>query len=422
MKKVKKDTIDINRLPKKPTWYLRPIIVVGAFFATLFSKIKVNKVNCENLKWPYILICSHAAFLDFIMNAKMTFPHHTSYICSIEEFVGREWLMRGIGAFPKRKYTKDIRVVKNCLHVLKKQKNTLSIYAEARYSPSGTNERIDGAMGKLAKTANVPVVMMITHGNFLHQPQWDQKHPRNLRYEIDFKCIATQEEVETLSAEEIQKRIVDNFVYDDYKWQYENKIKVKSKYRANNLHNLLYKCPHCGKDYAMDSKHTHLWCKECGAKYEMDVYGRLHCLTGEGKFEHVPDWYRWEREEVRKEVESGTYRFEDTVRIEKLSVSSKGFIPLGHVKFVQDIDGIHLHGTLDNGEEFHFDNDPINTPSIHIDYNFKKRGVLKRGHTLDIDTLNDTWYIYPQTENRVVTKIHLATEALYDRAERELKK
>ena len=32
-----------------------------------------------------------------------------------------------------------------------------------------------------------------------------------------------------------------------------------------------HKCPHCGKDYVMDSKYTHLWCKECGAKYEMDV-------------------------------------------------------------------------------------------------------------------------------------------------------
>ena len=90
-----------------------------------------------------------------------------------------------------------------------------------------------------------------------------------------------------------------------------------------------------------------------------------------------------------------------------------------HINFVQDINGIHLHGTLDNGEEFHFDNDPINTPSIHIDYNFKKRGVAKRGQVLDIDTLNDTWYIYPQTDNRVVTKIHLATEALYDRAAKE---
>ncbi len=419
---MKKDTIDINRLPKKPVWYLRPIIVVGSFFATLFKKIKVTKVNCQDLKWPYILVCSHASFLDFIMNAKMTFPHHTSYICSIEEFVGREWLLRGIGAFPKRKYTKDLRVVKNCLHVLKKQKNTLTIYAEARYTPSGTNERIDGAIGKLAKNAKVPVVIMLTHGNFLHEPQWDQKHPRNLKYEIEFKCIATKEEVESLSAEEIQKRIVDNFVYDDYQWQYDNKIKIKSKKRANNIHNLLYKCPHCGKDYSMDSKNTYLWCKECGTKYEMDEYSRLHCLTGVGKFEHVPDWYKWEREEVKKEVANGSYRFEDKVRIEKLSVSSKGFTPLGYVNFVHDLDGIHLHGTLDDGSSFSFDNDPINTPSIHIDYNFKKRGVLKRGQTLDIDTLNDTWYIYPQTDNRVVTKIHLAVEALYDQKLEEMNK
>lgn len=413
---MKKETIDINKLPKKPLWYLRIVLSLGSFFLTVFKKIKVNKVNCEKLKWPYLLVCSHAAFFDFVLNAKMTFPHHTSYICSIEEFIGREWLLRGIGAFPKRKYTQDMRIVKHSLHVLKRQKNTLSIYPEARYTPSGTNERIDGAMGKLAKLAKVPVVVMITHGNFLYDPQWDQGRTRKVRHEIDFICVATKEEVETLSAEEIQKRIEKVFVYDDYKWQFENKVAVKSKYRANNIHNLLYKCPHCGKDYAMDSKHTQLWCKECGVKYEMDIYGQLHCLNGESKFTHVPDWYRWERKEVEKEVENGTYRFEDTVRIEKLTNSSKGFVPMGHVQFVQDIDGIHLHGTLDNGEEFHFDNPPINTPSIHIDYNFKKRGVQKRGQTLDIDTLNDTWYIFPTTENRVVTKIHLATEALYDKA------
>ena len=416
-----KEIIDINKLPKKPTWYLRPIIVVGSFFSTLFSKIKVNKVNCEKLKWPYILVCSHASFLDFIMNAKMTFPHHTSYICSIEEFVGREWLMRGIGAFPKRKYTKDIRVVKHCLHVLRRQKNTLTIYPEARYSPSGTNERIDNAMGKLAKTSKVPVVVMLTHGNFLHEPQWDQGHKRRLSYEIDFKCVCTQEEVEKLSSEEIQKRIEEAFVYDDYKWQYENKIRIKSKYRANNLHKLLYKCPHCGKDFTMDSKHTELWCKECGIKYHMDEYSRLHCVNGEGKFEHVPDWYRWEREEVIKEVKNNTYRFEDKVRIEKLTSSRKGFVPLGYVDFIHDNKGIHLHGVLDNKEEFHFDNSPENTPSIHIDYNFKKRGVKKKGQTLDIDTLNDTWYIYPTTKDCVVTKIHLAVEALYDRMKIEEK-
>ena len=82
---MKKETIDINKLPKKPLWYLRIVIIVGSFFMTLFKKIKVNKVNCEKLKWPYILVCSHASFFDFALNAKMTFHHHTSNICSIEE-------------------------------------------------------------------------------------------------------------------------------------------------------------------------------------------------------------------------------------------------------------------------------------------------------------------------------------------------
>ena len=63
---MKRDSIDINKLPKKPAWYLRLVISVGAFFMTAFKKIKVNKVNCENLKWPYLLVCSHAAFYKLI--------------------------------------------------------------------------------------------------------------------------------------------------------------------------------------------------------------------------------------------------------------------------------------------------------------------------------------------------------------------
>ena len=39
----------------------------------------------------------------------------------------------------------------------------------------------------------------------------------------------------------------------------------------------------------------------------MDYYGQLHCINGEETFTHVPDWYRYEREETNKEVENGTY-------------------------------------------------------------------------------------------------------------------
>lgn len=55
----------------------------------------------------------------------------------------------------------------------------------------------------------------------------------------------------------------------------------------------------------------------------MDEYGRLHALRGETEFEHIPDWSNWERECVRKEIEEGTYYFEDDVRIETLPNSRR---------------------------------------------------------------------------------------------------
>ena len=63
---------------------------------------------------------------------------------------------------------------------------------------------------------------------------------------------------------------------------------------------------------------------------------------------------------------------------------------------------------------FDFDNPCSNTPSIHIDYNYKKRGTVEAGQALDINNLTSTWFIFPETKNDVITKIHFAVEALYD--------
>ena len=404
---------------KKPVWYLRIVIVLAVWYFTLFKKVKVNKKNCEKLQWPYIVFASHSSFFDFVLNAKVSFPHHTNYISSLEEFIGREWLLRGAGCIPKSKFTKDVSVVKNTVRLTRDIKNGVAIYPEARYSLIGINEHMDKSLGKLVKMAKVPAIVMITNGDFIHQPQWRLKPKLNRYYEVDFKCVVTAEEVEILTAEEIQARIEENFVYDDYKWQLENKVKIKHKRRAENIHKVLYKCPHCGKDYSMRSKNAKLWCDNCGVEYEMNEYGQLICQNSESKFTHAPDWYRWEREEVNKEVESGIYYFEDEVVLMHLVSLRKGYIRLGKVNFKHDMRGLHVHGILDNGEVFKFDNLPQNTPSIHIDYNYKKRGIKNPGQALDINTINDTWFIFPQTKDEVVTKIHFAVEALYAKYKKE---
>ena len=83
------------------------------------------------------------------------------------------------------------------------------------------------------------------------------------------------------------------------------------------------------------------------------------------------------------------------------------------------MNGLHLHGTLLNGEEFHFDNPAYNTPSIHIDYNYKKKGTVKAGQALHINTVTESWFIFPSKKEEVVTKIHFAVEALYDLANKK---
>lgn len=70
-----------------------------------------------------------------------------------------------------------------------------------------------------------------------------------------FKQIVSREELADITPEEIDRRIREAFTYDEYAWQLENKIEIKSKYRAHNIHKILYQCPCCKKEFTMDSKY-----------------------------------------------------------------------------------------------------------------------------------------------------------------------
>jgi hypothetical protein len=162
----------------------------------------------------------------------------------------------------------------------------------------------------------------------------------------------------------------------------------------------------------MDSKDDKIWCEHCKTEWEMDYYGQLHCINGDDTFNHVPDWYRWERENVKEEVRSGNYYFEDTVRIDELVSSRIGFETIGEAKMVHDYNGITLTSDI-KGQEFYL-NKPIESmASVHIEYDFKKRGVQQPADAIDIATLDNTWFVFPQTAKNPLTKIHFAVEELY---------
>lgn len=397
---------DMIKKPKKQPWYL--IILTWLIsFPTVWSKrLKINKVNMKGLKPPYILLCTHHAFVDFSVTTATIFPHRANYVVAIDGFIKREGLLRAVGAICKRKFTNDILLIKQIQHGLKVNKNIVAIYPEARYSLSGTTAILPESLGKLCKLMRHPVAVLNMHGNYLSQPVWNLKK-RKVTLEADLTQIVTQEEIGVLDVNTINDRINKAFQYDEYAFQLNTKRKIAFKQRAEGLHRVLYQCPHCLTEHEMDSKEDKLWCNHCHETYEMDEYGQLRNINGNTIFHHIPDWYEFERENVKNQIINKKYRFEDDVAIDSLP-NSNGYVRLGIGRLIHDENGFRLTANFE-GEEFLLAKDPLSMYSAHIEYDY----LGKYGDCIDLSTLNDTYYIYPQNKKNVVTKLHFATEELY---------
>ena len=320
-----------------------------------------------------------------------------------------------MGVLPKRKFTNDPLNAKQYIDVLQNRKKVLIIYPEARYSFDGEQERIDNGLGRFVKTAKVPVVYMACHGDYLYQPQWSDRKVRKVRPIMsEMSTVVSKYDAETLSAEEIQEKIVDAFKISEEDWMRRKNIKIDYPDRAVGLERILYKCPHCGEEFHMSTSGHIIKCDKCGVEYDYLEDGSLKCLNAEGKFDYPSKWYNWEKEEVRKEVVNGTYHFEDEVRVEKLIGAKVGFVPQeGKYYLTHTIeDGITVKG--DNGFEYH--RSSLQSYAIHIEYNY-----LGRGAFIDLATADDSWFVYPLNKPLYITKVHFAVECIYDHLKSKLK-
>jgi len=362
----------------------------------------------ERLKPPYLLLCTHHAFIDFMVTTAAIFPHRANYVIAIDGFISREWLLRLVGGICKRKFTNDLLLVRQIQKVIKNG-DVLALYPEARYSLIGTNAVLPASLGKLVKLLRTPVVMLNMHGNYLNSPCWNLRKRGN-RLEADLSQLLTVQEIKELSVTEINRKINEAFHYDEYAWQKKSGIAITKKWRAEGLERVLYMCPHCHSEYKMHSSGATLRCLNCHKVWQMSVFGELEAIQkGEGEatlvteFPHIPDWYEAQRQQVRREIEEGTYACEVEVIIDALP-NAKGYIRLGKGLLKHTMEGFSLEG--EGG--FRLEKPVSSMYSLHIEYNYKGQGDC-----LDLSTLDDTYYIYPQGDNFSVTKMALATEELF---------
>ncbi len=381
-------------------WLLSKIMLIG-------KKYKIEKINMDGVKPPYMLLSNHQYFIDFEIAAMATFPHRVNNVVSIDGYYRRPWLMELIGSIGTRKFTTDLHLIKSINRVLKRG-DILSMYPEARYTPCGTTAYLPESLGKLVKMNKVPVVVIKHHGNHLLTPFWNFRKPRKVPLYMTMTQVLTAEQVKTMSADEINAAIRQAFEYDEYRYQKENDILITEPHRAEGLHKVLYQCPHCLTESKMASEGTELYCTECGKRWNLNEDGTLTALSGETEFSHIPDWFDWERQQVCEQIARGEYSFEDEVDVYSLPRCWR-FTHLGKATISHDPEnGFILEGHY-NGAPYRVQRTPIENNSLHIEYDYC---YIKPYDCFDISTDKDSFYCYP-TKPNVITKLGFAVEELY---------
>ena len=119
------------------------------------------------------------------------------------------------------------------------------LYPEGMSSIGGGNQPCALGSGKLIKHCKVPVYMTKIKGGYLTNTKYCLDE-RVGRVDVEVDQLFSIEDIEKMSADEIQIKLDQAIKHNDYDWNKTERVAFKGKGRmAHNLHHLLYWCPKC---------------------------------------------------------------------------------------------------------------------------------------------------------------------------------
>lgn len=393
-----------HRRPQKPWWILGALIRLISLPDLWATRFKFTSEGIKELKnEPCLILMNHSSFIDLEIAYRIFFPKRFCIVCTSDGFVGKSFLMKKLGCIPTNKFVTDITLIGDILHAIKKEKVSVLMYPEASYTFDGCATPLPRRLGVLIKKLDVPVITVITDGAFSRDPLYNGLQKRKVKVSAHAKCLFTKDDIKNLSAEELSDKLDKEFTFDNFARQYETKTEVNEPFRADYLERILYKCPACGCEEKTEGKGTKLSCKACGKTYEMDKFGRLHALSGETEFPHIPDWYNWERECVKKEILDGSYSLDTEVEIGILA-DFKAIYKVGSGRLIHNCEGFELSGC---DGQLSFSQGPKACYGLYADYYW-----YEIGDVICIGDKKRLYYCFPK-EKTNVAKARLATEELY---------
>ncbi len=389
--------------PGKQPFFIRMLLKAFCRVNMALIGFECKKINMERLEpgTPCLVLMNHSSFTDLKIAFSILESPSFHVVSTQDSLVGKEWLMRWIGCIPTKKFITDLNLVRDMIYVLKELKSSVLMYPEAAYSLDGTAGVLPGSLAKCLKMLGVPIVMIRTYGAFARDPLYNNLQIRKVKVQAEMEYLLSAEEVKEKSVKELEAILEEQFSFDQFRWQQENKVRIKEKFRADGLNRVLYKCPHCGTEGQMLGKGTELVCEHCQKVYELTEYGYLEAKDGDTKFSHVPAWFQWERDCVRQELKEGTYRLDVPVDI-SVMVDSRCLYKVGSGRLLHTAEGFHLTG-CDGALDY--------TQKANASYTLNADFFwYEIGDVIGIGNDKIQYYCFPKECKDVVAKAKLATE------------
>lgn len=392
--------------PKKPNLLFRKLLKTVSetelkSVAFSYTESGMGKLGERE---PCLYLMNHSSFIDLKIAASILYPRPFNIVCTNDGFVGKAGIMRSIGCIPTKKFITDPTLVRDMIYALKTLNSSVLLYPEASYSFDGTATTLPNSLGKCLKLLKVPVVIIHTKGAFSRDPLYNNLQLRKVKVSAEMTYLLSPEDIEKYSTDELNAILKEQFTFDNFRWQQENKVRISEDFRADKLNRVLYKCPHCLCEGKTKGNGTMLVCENCKKSYELDEYGFMRAVDGETEFSHIPDWYAWERDCVRNELLDGTYRLEVPVDI-YVMVNTDCVYNVGEGTLLHTNDGFHLtgcNGSLDYRQK------PNTSYSLYSDYYWYEIGDM-----ICIGNSDIQYYCFPKNDGDVVAKTRIAAEELY---------
>jgi 1-acyl-sn-glycerol-3-phosphate acyltransferase len=357
---------------------------------------------------PYFFISNHASRLDYIFTGVPLLPARMNYVAGYNEFHRSHLSMvfHLLRVIPKKNFTPDLYTVKEISRVIKSG-GRVCIFPEGMSSISGANQPVALGTGKLFKHHKVPVYYSVIRGGYLTSPKYNLKD-RCGYIEVEFDQLFTAEDLEKMTPEQIEEAINQAIYHDDYAW---NKIHKHTydigENGAEDLEDLLFICPKCGKQHTMATKGNTIFCTACGNgatltdTYELVPFDET-CVIPETQ----TAWFNMERDVIRREVMQEDFALEEPVKLGILpeyellrNQATSQEVGSGILRL--DRTGLTYTGTK-NGEDFTFHIDSHELPTYGMCTDLSRFYTFLNGEFLEF---------YP--EHRVVEKFFLATEEIH---------